>query len=223
MKALLRPASKVAFVFGVTALAWFSVPAAVVAICASILAALYGKLGTIIEISFGPLKAKLEREITEAEKLLQSLRKLALVQAKTAISIGARTGRWSSEDDWNYQTVRQLEAALREAGVDEASLKEARQDFVQFTVRDLAYCVMGGAYVPMNLGVEARREYDQIRKGDGFTNPDQLEQYLKKWNVLTPEREVRIADMRWLVDNGDVGDQEQYMRSQVPVPWPGQQ
>lgn len=61
---------KVGFVAAVTALAFFSIPVAVVALVATILVALNEKASGIVELSFGPLKTKLERDLSEAEKLL---------------------------------------------------------------------------------------------------------------------------------------------------------
>jgi hypothetical protein len=210
---------KIIFVAAVTALAWFSVPVALVALSAVVLAAIYDKASSLIEISFGPLKAKLERDVTDAEKLLLSLRKLAQVQAKFAISTSARTGRWASEDGWNYDTVRSLEQALRDTGATDAELTDARTDFIHFTLRDYAYCILGGSYVPMHRGQEAVAEYHRHQKSGSFLDPEFLEQWLTKWSELTAERKVLLDDMRWLKSNGDVKDREQFMRSQQPIKW----
>lgn len=51
----MKTALRIGFVIAATALAWFSIPVATVAIAASILVALQAKAGTLIEISFGPL------------------------------------------------------------------------------------------------------------------------------------------------------------------------
>src|SRR3546814_12663545 len=94
----MKQALSIAFVIAVTALAWFHLPVAVIAMCASILAALYGKASTLVEVSFGPLQAKLERDVSEAEKLVAKLRELAALQAKAAIGAAVRTGRWRSKE-----------------------------------------------------------------------------------------------------------------------------
>ena len=74
------------FVAAVTTLAAFNLPAAIAAIAASILAVAYPKIDSIIEISFGPLKAKLERNVTASELLLKRLSEFAVVQGRTAAS-----------------------------------------------------------------------------------------------------------------------------------------
>lgn len=59
------------FIAASTTLALFSVPAAVVAICSVILVVLHPRLASVIEFSFGPLKATLERNISQSEHLIR--------------------------------------------------------------------------------------------------------------------------------------------------------
>src|SRR3546814_8364728 len=122
----------------VTALALFHLPVAVIPMCASILEALYGKASTLVEVSFGPLKAKLERDVSEAEKLVAKLRELAALQAKAAIGAAVRTGRWANNGEgWIYDKVVALETALRDMGVSDETLGDAQADFLAFTISDL--------------------------------------------------------------------------------------
>ena len=58
MKQVAKWAARVAFVVGITALTWFSVPAAIMAVAATILVAVQSRASTLIELSFGPLRAK---------------------------------------------------------------------------------------------------------------------------------------------------------------------
>src|SRR3546814_18060514 len=94
----MKQALSIAFVIAVTALAWFHIPVAVIAMCASILAALYGKASTLVEVSFGPLKAKLERDVSEAEKIVAKLRELAALKAKADSGASVRTDRWAQNE-----------------------------------------------------------------------------------------------------------------------------
>jgi hypothetical protein len=215
MKAFFR----VGFVVAVTALAWFSIPAAVIAIVACILAALQAKAGTLIEISFGPLKAKLEREVTEAEQLVKQLRQFAALQAKAIVAAGVRTGRWSSESDWLYHHVKDLEAALREMGVSDEALKESRREFVTYAINDAGAMAIGQGQVPMKDGQYLEEEWRAALGEFPHRNADTIEAFLTRHGLMSDERAVRIADMRWMAQHGDVRDAEQYLRAQIPVPW----
>lgn len=215
MKAVLRGG----FVVAATALAWFSIPAAVVAIVASILVALQAKAGALIEISFGPLKAKLEREVTEAERLVKQLREFAALQAQAIVAAGVRAGRWSSESDWLYLHVKELEASLRGMGVSEEALKTSRQEFVTYAVHDAAHMAMGGGRLPKKDGEYLDSEWREALGEFPNTDPDRIEAFLNRHGLMNPERLTRIADMRWMIEHGDVRDAEQYMRTQKPVNW----
>lgn len=210
---------QICFVVAVTTLAWFDVSSAIIAICAVILVVIAGRLSSLVEFSFGPLKAKIERNLSESEELLKGLKALAVVQARAVNSASVSTGRWASGDDWIFQSVKRIEQSLRKIGVSDDDLREARQDFVKLTVGDAAAAAMGGPRVPMHRGKIAVAEWQDVMKTSRF-DPDAIEEYLGKWEELNADREVRISDMRWMLEHGDVRDRDQYMRAHNEVPWP---
>lgn len=221
MRSTLTWAVRLGFIAAVTGLAWFSLTAAVVAICATILVAIQARASTLIEVSFGPLRAKLEREITEAERLVEKLRDFAALQAKGIISASTRLGRWTDEsDDWTFQSLRETEAALRELGVSEERIREARFDFVRFAASDLGSSAMGTGIVPVKLGQDAVREWQTVMGKGLRKTPDEIEAYLTKWGSLTPERQQRIDEMRWVLTNQDIRDRDQFLLAHRPVEWP---
>ncbi|WP_257543654.1 hypothetical protein [Sphingopyxis sp. DBS4] len=209
---------QICFVLGVTALAWFHLAASVMAVCAVVLVALSGKFESLIEVSFGPLKAKLERNISESEHLLQSLKALAVTQARATNAASVNTGRWASGDDWVYQSVMRVENGLRELGITDDEIADAKIDFVSLTIRDAASAAMGGGYVPSRLGQEAITEWQQVMR-DCRSDPDAIEAYLSKWGELSPDRKIRIDDMRWMMTHRSVQDSAQYMRAHDPIKW----
>lgn len=215
----LKWTARVAFVFAITALSWFSLPTAVIAISATILVALQARASTLIEVSFGPLRAKLEREVTEAEKLVEKLREFAGLQAKAVISASTRVGRWGGAGEWAYDSVREMEQALRELGVSEDSLREARRDFVKFVVSDAGFSALGTNEMPRGLAPEGQTEWRAIRDKGLEKSPDEIEAFLRKWRALTPERERLIDDMRWMLEHHDIRDRDQFIRAQTPVEW----
>ena len=208
------------FVIAVTALAWFNVAAAVIAMCAVILVVIAGRLGSLVEFSFGPLKAKVERNLSESEQLIEDLKALSVVQARAVNAASVSTGRFASGDDWVFQSVKRIEKSLRAIGVSEDDLLDARQDFVKLTIGDAASAALGGPRVPLHLAPEAVAEWHD-RDSTNREDPDSIETYLKKWSELNEERKLRIADMRWMIEHGDVRDRDQYMRAHTEVPWPG--
>jgi hypothetical protein len=213
---------RLAFIVAVTTLAWFNLAASIMAVCAVVLVALVGKLESLVEFSFGPLKAKIERNLSESEKLLQQLKSFAAIQARAANDASVNTGRFSSGSDWIYQSIKRVETGLRELNVSEEEIVSARSDFVRLTIGDAGRAATGGGYVPLKLGQAAVDDWHALHREERG-NPDAVEGFLVKWNALTPERIERIRDMRWMIEHKDVRDSEQYMRAHTEVLWEGGQ
>lgn len=210
---------KILFVAAVTVLAWFSWPTALVAISATLLAALYDKASALIEISFGPLTAKLEREVSAAERLVDQLRDFAAIQAKSVIAAGIRTGRWAGSDGWIYSHFRNLERSLREMGVSEESIGEARSELVKYAVWDAALCALGGSQVAKKDGRLLDKEWHAAVGTFPDADPDRIEAFLIKHDLMNEERQARVDDMRWMTEHNDIRDEDQFMRTQQPVEW----
>ena len=212
---------RISFVAAVTVLSWFSVSAAVIAIAATILVALQDRASTLIEVSFGPLRAKLERDVSEAEELVSKLRQFAGLQARAIMQATIRTGRWADTSDWQLRILRELENALRGLGLTDDDLKASRADFIRYTVNDAGSAALGGGIVPSYLGQDALAEYHAISTKGLSKTPDDIEAYLRKWEALTEERQQRIDDMRWMIEHQDVKDSEMFARAHKRVKWPG--
>lgn len=210
----LRIALSATFIVAATALAFFNVPAAIIAICAVVLVVLHPRFDSVIEFSFGPLTAKLERNLKESENLLASLKELAVLQTEMSVAVAARTGRFAQQDDWLFQRVRALESKLKAMGVSEAQLNEVRSDFIRYTLIDLGYRVLGNAQ-PFHFSEALQMEWKALRHGEDLKNPDALENFLKKCNLLDDDRRGLISDMRWIVEHGDVRDVEQHLRAKA--------
>lgn len=211
---------RAAFVLAAIGLAWFSLPVAIIAIVAVALVIIQSKANSLIEFSFGPLKAKLERELSDAEKVVEKLKHLAVLQAKAAMMAAMRTGRWAGGDDvWQFEHAKQLEQALREIGSSEDALREVRADLVWFAVFDAGHSATGGNLVPSHLDEQARKEWSEARDKTQFRNPDVVTEWLSKWGQMTPERQTLIDDMRWMESNQDVKDIEQFRRTKRTIEW----
>ena len=211
---------KIAFVTIITLLAWFKLQAAILAVCAAIIVALYDKLGSLIELSFGPLRAKLEKNLSDSEKVVEKLRLYAAVQAKDAISASVHTGRFASGTDWIFVNAKRVESGLRELGLGEDEIAESRKELVSLTLRDLGSAAIGQGRLPMHLEEQARIDWHELNRSDALSNPDAIAFYLEKWGELSTARAQLIDDMRWIQEHGDIKDREQYMRAHRAIEWP---
>ena len=207
--------AKITFVLVVTGLAWFSIAMAVIAICATVLVAIQEKASSLIEISFGPLRAKLERTVSESEKLVSGLRNLALAQSKALVSASAHTGRFGTDDAWIYHAAKDIEAGLQAIGATESEIIESRSDLVRLTLRDLGCAATNGSTVPSQLGNDAILEWKKFRRTDDLSDPDFLEDWLTKHSALGPQQQSILNAMRWIRDAKDIQNAEQYLLRNV--------
>ncbi len=200
-----------AFVIGTTALAYFNLPVAIFALCATILALLYEKADSLIEVSFGPLKAKLERNVSEAEKLISGLRSLALAQSRAIVAAASHTGRFATKDAWIFYALKDIERGLNAIGASDKELSEMRSSLVELTLRDLGATATNGSIVPTLLNDTAVNEWKEFRSTKQLSNPDFVETWLAKHNVLGADQRAIIEAMRWISEHKDIRDEAQYM------------
>lgn len=203
--------AKIAFVVGVTGLAWVSVPLAIIAICAAVLVALHDKASSLVEFSFGPLKAKLERNVSDSEELLSGLKNLALAQSRALVSASAHTGRFATDDAWIFHAAKDLEASLRAIGMSESELADSRSALVKLTMRDLGAAATNGSSLPSRLGDEAVSEWRAFRRTDQLSDPDFVQTWLEKHRAYGPKQKVVIEAMRWIAEHQDIRDADQYL------------
>lgn len=211
MRKIIYIISTIIFIAAVTVLSWFSIGSSIIAICATLLAVLYPKFESIVEISFGPLKAKLKRTITESENLIEGLRNLALAQSKALVSASAHTGRFAADDDWIFLAAKDIESGLRTIGASELELNEAISGLVKLTLRDLGAAATNGNNLPIQLGGSAVAEWREFRSNENLSNPDFIENWLKKYNVYSDDQRKIVEAMRWIIKNNNIRDSEQYM------------
>ena len=211
---------QLSFIAGCTLLAWFSISAAIIAICATILVVLAGKLESIVELSFGPLRAKLERNLSKSEQLLDNLKRFAAIQGKAAIAANVYNGRFGSDDDRVLQSVRSVEQGLRELGFDENEIAGVRSDFVRLTIRDAAGSALGSPNIPSKETNDTIAEWKSLHHSSD-PDPDVVEEFLCRHGQNEPERLRLIEDMRWMRDHKDVRDTEQYLRARKSIKWSG--
>lgn len=195
------------FVAVAVLLAFFSVAAATVFVCATILVVIYPRIDTVIEFSFGPLTAKLERTITKSELILDSLQKLSVVQAKLGLNSAIRVGRLHHGAEWIFPLMKGIDALLSEIGVDTTIRSEVRKDIVDYTIHDLALAALGGnSWSHRGVHPDAIKEWSALRAKPGFLTAEDVDAFLTKWNLMTPERQIMIDDMRAIRESGDIRD-----------------
>ena len=198
--------------------AFGDVSAAVVFMCAGILAALYPRMGALVEISLGPLTAKLERNVQESERLLGQLRSTAIRQARFSLETAVRTRGSPSRDDFLYNALKETERSLRALPAEKGEIEEATEPAISAILADFAGSITGGDARYVEVPGEARRAREEIwrnRKAGG--DPDAIESWVKRWLHFSPKHHQSLEEMRWIRDNRTVRDVEQFRLSYATI------
>jgi hypothetical protein len=114
--------------------------AAVFAFLGAVLLLVLPKIDTVVEIAFGPLRAKLERKVEETEATLRELRSLALVLADPVMSSAVRLGRWNTalSREERLRLYERTKAALRRLRASDLEIADASREHHRFVLFDLS-------------------------------------------------------------------------------------
>lgn len=202
------------FVCIATGLAWFNLPTAGVFIVAVVLVAMSSRASEFGEFAAGPLKAKLRERISEASELVETLKRLSVLQAQASVAASARMGRFLDQDAWPYEMMSSFLKELDLLQLSEADKIRVQSELVRFTKVDILFALLGN-HVPSKLGDEGTREWNRLREDPFNWDPERLEVFLGKYDLLTAERQALLDDYRWIAKEGRIRDREQFLRSRV--------
>jgi hypothetical protein len=209
---------KIFFIIIATSLSFYNLASSAIFICSAILVALAGKVGSLVEFSFGPLKAKLEKNVSESIEILESIKKISLVQAKAILDSAARSGRSSSSDASTFHTLKALDDQLEKLRISKEERTDARAEVVRSAIIDAAHVALGAEYAPSHLPPEARAEWNVLRDYSSI-DPDKIESFLQKWGCLDDKRAELIEDIRAMQLTRDIVDEAQFLRTKSRIHW----
>jgi hypothetical protein len=173
--------------------------------------------GTITEVSLGPLKARLERRIAEADALTQRLRESIKLTLAVAVSATMRTGRYP---DRNRMYVRdaldRVDQIAKSAGLTSSDLAIVKDDFRRFTEIDMAQAFLSN-YVFTDPTLEAIAS--PIRHGEkkGLDIIPGLRELVCLTGAGGPEIEEWIADYEQFVKTGILRRPKEWFSLEVPL------
>jgi hypothetical protein len=144
---------------------------------------------------------------------------MAVLQAR--FGMASAVPRFTDPGAWLYDYYVELDREL--AGMEAPlSEREAIRDLlVKATLYDYGNNILGGGYQPEDLTPASQEDWNVLKNTPAnFSDPDKVEQFLRKYNYLTSERQSALEDMRWILMNRTLRDREQCLRSQKLIMWP---
>lgn len=160
------------------------------------------RFDAIEELSFGPLRARLSREVEEATETLKRVRELAHLTAASTLSLVKMSGRMGGYTDAEEDEIkRSMIALLKQLNLTDAEVEEALSRWHQVVEYDYVHFLLGGNIVPDGFTDQERREWSQLRDGGIQNNPspDVVEDYLARTSTLDEERKGLVEDYRHYV------------------------
>ena len=125
-----------ALIVGPTAIALHGQQAAATFLMTSlviVLASLNLPADRLEEFGIGPLKARLERRIKEADELTDRLKEVMRLMLSVAVSAGMRTGRFAHQTQLYHQELyTNVEKIFERTGLDPSAKAEVLRDFLFF-------------------------------------------------------------------------------------------
>jgi len=208
----------IAFVVITTVLAWLGGATVVGAmLCAAVLVVLYGRVDDVVEFSLGPLKARLEKNVAESERLLNGLRSMALAQIRRrldeAASVADRDFYLGNDDLYIIQD--QALDDLRNLGIVGNDANNIIRPYVLTIAKQLGNRALGvPSSVTFLLGETAESERQEIMlQNNSNPNPETIHKWLEKYGVCSERVHQLVADMAELIEAGRIQTSDQVRRS----------
>jgi len=160
-----------------------------------VLAFLFTRFEAVEEIAIGPLRAKLQRRIDEAEVILSKLRDVAATMSEIALSTMVRSryiSGFSFEESDKIRT--QIIGLLDDLGVDAERMRQVQFELTKDLSRDYVHAILGGHEVPAGASTEQIEEWKAMRRVWPLPTVEELKGFLSRVGALDDERRLLIED-----------------------------
>lgn len=183
--------------YGKSEAGWVSLVCGVILLVAS-------RFADIEELSIGPLKTKLVRQIQEAEQALEAVRALTAKTAETSLSLVKMSGRLGGfSDEQEEEILSSFRQLMNELGVDDATKDRAEAFWHQTVEYDYGHLALGGNQVPQDADPEESREWKLLRRG-GFEErprPEAIEAFLNRTGYMNETSKEFLEDLNYYIEN----------------------
>jgi hypothetical protein len=203
MKAFLNWLLLIALIAGPTAIALLGQQAAATFLMASLviaLASLNLPADRLEEFGIGPLKARLEKRIKEADELTDRLKEVMRLMLSVAVSAGMRTGRFAHQTQLYHQELfTNVEKIFERTGLDPGAKAEVLRDFYFFSKVDMGLALLGSS---IHTGSETEPLAKELRQSKVFdaTSVESMRKLACLYEVETlPHIQEWLSDFEALV------------------------
>jgi hypothetical protein len=140
------------------------------------------------------------RKIQNVEVALADVQTLTASLARAVIVAAEGGPRWGGiPDRLKSEVIAEVVSVLETVRLPEAMKRKTLSDLHRYAAFDYAHYILGGNWNIDTDSAECRKEWQSLREGgiDRIASPDEVEQFLRKWNFLSPERSELLEDYRY--------------------------
>ncbi|WP_136066925.1 hypothetical protein [Modicisalibacter radicis] len=137
----------------------------------------------------------LDKKIEETDKLLKKLRDITAPMAELLIASTARAGRWGSgiPRSQKYELMQKIERELKNCGLDDSQVEQAKKDWHYYNVFDLASPIFQKLVDKLSeVKKEREKELGEFNKPIA---PERVDEY-NRLIALRDEVAREISDLR---------------------------
>lgn len=157
----------------------------------------------ISEIGFGSFRASLVTRVEDVEAAMDAVRRLAVSNSRISLDLVQMSGRFGGISEANKRRMlEQTRTLLSDLGVSVDQVADSETGYhlgVEFDYAQWALKPSRGDQLPKDL----QAERDKLRNGGlaGRPLPDEIEAFLERAGILTPERHEVLEDYRYYIAN----------------------
>lgn len=178
-----------------------------------VLGLVLSKFDLIEEITVGPLTAKLQRRINEAEEVLKKLQNVAAAISEISLSTMIRTGRaggFGFEESEKFRM--RIVSLLREIGVGNDDVAATQRELTGYLKREYVYAIVGRSVPPIGISEEKIRAWNEIRDSHQIPTVGKVRSFLRSINALDEEAIELLDDYTYFEKHGDHRRPEVFFR-----------
>ena len=170
-----------------------------------VLGVFLSRIDLIEEITIGPMKAKLQRRIDQAEDVLLSLQNVAATIAEISLSTMIRTGATGgfNKDESEGFRVRVVKL-LHDIGVENSAVMAAQRELVGYLKWEYVWALTGRSGPPNGVTDEQFSSWKELTSGQTkLPTVGSIRSYLRSINALDEEATQLLNDYTHFMQTGN--------------------
>jgi hypothetical protein len=166
-------------------------------------ATLVFRLSDVLELSFGPLRARMRETLQETDEALERVRSLAQLSATGILNAVISTGRFGGGNDtWKVDLRDRIRSELAKLGVSDDEVRKSEALWNDLVAFDFVGIILGGSQAPSKT--EVWPQWKTLRARRPASPPSTLRDFLNEHGWMDEDRAAWIAAYERFLKDGSL-------------------